>query len=244
MKIFVGIYTGESSKDTLIRSPIGLGRSPTVYIVDLLYDGGCLDIKERLERAGIECRIKPGEGMGFDAVSNTVSRTCIEARNEGMRRGDDMIAIYLEIGNLDNILTGAMFYSAIRTGGRIVSFQDGKTDILSDFKPLPNVSRRGYVPRKILDTLYQEDALSYDAIAKTVYADEIAGMDDNEITEFFSRRHNTYKVLQNLREEGWIQYNKNDKTYTITPEGNTARVLFETMDIQKSKKVTGTDRVS
>lgn len=236
MIIFIGIYTGESSKDTLIRSPIELGGSPTVYIVDLLYDEGCLDIKERLERAGIECRIKPGEGMGFDAVSNTVSRTCIEARNEEMRRSDDTITIYLEIGNLDNILTGAMFYSAIRTGGRIVSYQDGKIDILSDFKPLPNVSRRGYVPRKILDTLYQEDALSYDAIAKTVYADEIAGMDENEVTEFFSKRHNTYKVLQNLREEGWIHYNRNDKTYTITPEGNTARVLFETVDIRKSRK--------
>lgn len=244
MKIFVGIYTGESSKDTLIRSPIELGGGPVVYLIDLLYDGGCLDIKERLERAGIECRIKPGEGMGFDAVSNTVSRTCIEARNEEIRRGDDPIAIYLEIGNLDNILTGAMFYSAIRTGGRIVSFQNGRTDILSDFKPLPKVSRRGYVPRKILDTLYQEDALSYDVIAKAVYADEIAGMDENEIAEFFSRRHNTYKVLQNLREEGWIQYNKIDKTYAITPEGNTARVLFEAMDIQKSKKMSGTNHIA
>ena len=235
MIIFVGIYTGESSKDTLIKSPIELGGSPTVYVVDLLYDDGCLEIKDRLGRAGIDCRIKPGEGMGFDAVSNTVSRTCIEARNEGMRCSDGQISIYLEIGNLDNIMTGAMFVSAIRTGGRIVSFHDGECEVLSAFKPLPDVSRRGYVTRKILDTLFQEDGLGYDTIARMVYADEIVGMNENEISEFFGRRHNTYKVLQNLRKEGWIQYNRDDKTYKITPEGNTARAMFETMDIKKSK---------
>lgn len=244
MKIYVGLYTGESSKDVLIKSPVELGGGPSVYIINLLYDEGCLEIKDRLERAGIKCRIKPGEGMEFESVSNVVIRTCLEVRNDEIRAGNSSnIEIYLEIGNLDNILSGAMFHAAIRGGGRIVNYDNGKSEVLSEFKPLPDVSRRGFVSRKILDVLYLEDGLGYDRIARLVYANDIAGMDENEITEFFSKRHNTYKVLQNMRKEGWIKYNTADKTFNITPEGNTVRVLFETMDLKKELKEFRGDRV-
>lgn len=238
MKLYVGIYTGESSKDTLIRSPIELGGSPSVCIVDLLYDDGCLEIKERLSMAGIDCSIKPGDGMDFHSVSTTVLRSCIEALNNRLRQGHaDRPDVYLEIGNLNNMMTGAMFLAAFRAGGKIVDYESGKCNILSNFKPMPNVNRKSFAARRILDALFQEDGLRHDEIARLVYADRIAGMSESEVTEFFNRHHNTYKVLQNLEEDGWIDYDRGSKTYRITPEGNTARVLFETSELREGRKM-------
>lgn len=237
MKIYVGIYNGLSSKDILTRSPIHLGGSPTVYLIDLMYDDESLEIKEKLERAGIRCIIKPGEGSGMSDVGNLVTRTCIESQIEARRENyDARVDAYLEIGNLDNVLSGAMFLSAIRSGGRVVYYHDDELEELENIRPLPDVSRRSFIARQILDTLYQEDGQNYERLARSVYADEIAGLDESEIKEFFKKRHNTYKVLQGLREDGWIEYNSMDKTYRITPEGNTARVMFEVRDLDIERR--------
>ena len=237
MKIYIGVYNGISSKDTLTRSPIHLGGSPIVYLIDLMYDDESLEIKEKLERTGIRCIIKPGEGSGMYDVSNLVTRICIESLIEARRKNNDArVDSYLEIGNLDNVLSGAMFLSAIRNGGQIVYYHDDKLEKLENIRPLPDVSRRSFIARHILDTLHQEDGQKYEDLARSAYANEIAGLDESEIKEFFNKHHNTYKVLQSLREDGWIEYNSKNKTYRITPEGNTARVMFEMRDLDIEQK--------
>ena len=236
MKKYIGLYTGESSKEILTKSPVGLGGSPDVYIIDLIYDDGCLDIKETLDRTGIRCKIVAGEGSNFDQVSNLVSRICIELRIEEMNTRISQGEFFFEIGNLDNILSGAMFLSAFRNGGEVICYTEKKVEHLSKIRPLPNVDRRGYTALAILDTLFVNDELDYVAIRNKIYESEIAGMDDDERTEFFKKHHNTYKVLQSMIIDEWVELNKITKTYRITPEGNTARVMFELRDLKRSMK--------
>ena len=236
MNRYIGLYVGESSKDILTKSPVGLGGSPDVYIVDLIYDDGCLDLNKALDRPGLKCKIVAGEGSNFDQVSNLVSRICIELRIEEMNTGTSQGEFFFEIGNLDNILSGAMFLSAFRNGGEVICYTENKVEHLSKIRPLPNVDRRGYTARAILDTLFVNDELDYVAIRNKIYESEIAGMDDDERTEFFNRHHNTYKALQNMIEDKWVELNKNTKTYRITPEGNTARVMFELRDLEQAIK--------
>lgn len=236
MKTYIGIYTGESSKDVLTKSPVILGESPDVHIVDLIYDEGCLEIKETLSRIGIKCRIEAGEGSGFNQVSNLISRICIELKIEEMNKNISQREIFFEIGNLNNILSGAMFLSAFRNGGEVICYTNGKVEHLSKIRPLPNVDRRGYTAQMILDTLFVNDDLDYGTIRDKIYESEIAGMDEEEQIEFFNKHHNTYKVLQNLIKEGWVELDNSSKTYSITPEGNTARVLFEFRNLEKALK--------
>lgn len=236
MKTYIGLYTGESSKDILTKSPVSLGGSPNVHIVDLIYDDGCLDVKETLNRTGIKCRIEAGEGARFEQISNLVSRICIEVRIDEMKAGFPQGEFFFEIGNLDSIQSGAMFLSAFRNGGEVICYSDNKVEHLTKTRPLPNVDRRGYTAQIILDTLFVNDELDYGAIRDKIYESEIAGMDEEERAEFFNRHHNTYKVLQNMIEEGWIKLDKNSKMYSITAEGNTARVLFELRDLEKAMK--------
>lgn len=236
MKSYIGLYTGESSKDVLTKSPVSLGGRPDVHIIDLIYDEGCLDIKEALSRTGIKCKIEAGEGSDFDQVSNLISRICIELRIEEMISDASQKEILFEIGNLDNILSGAMFLSAFRNGGEVICYTDGKVEHLSKIRPLPNVDRRGYTAQVILDTLYVNDEQDFGTIRDKIYESETVGMDNEERIEFFNRHHNTYKVLQNMIEEGWVKLDKNNKTYSITPEGNTARVLFELRNLEKSMR--------
>ena len=235
MKTYIGLYTGESSKDILTKSPVSLGGSPDVYIVDLIYDDGCLEIKEALNKIGLRCKIMAGEGSDFNQVSNLVTRVCIELRIEEMKEGNPQEGIFFEIGNLDNILSGAMFLSAFRNGGEVICYKDNKAEYLSKIKPLPNVDRRGFTAQLILDTLFVNDELDYGVIRNKIYESEIAGMDEEERIEFFNRHHNTYKVLQSLRDEGWVDYDSKEKTYRITPEGNTARLLFEIRELKRKE---------
>ena len=212
MKYYIGIYTGESSKDVLTKSPVGLGESPDVYIIDLIYDDGCLDIKEALDRTGIRCKIIAGEGSNFDQVSNLISRVCTELRIKEIGTGTSLREYFFEIGNLNNILSGTMFLSAFRNGGEVICYTENKVEHLSKIKPLPNVGRKGYTAQAILDALFVNDELDYVAIRNKIYESEIAGMDEDERDEFFDRRHNTYKVLQNMIDDEWIELNKNTKT--------------------------------
>lgn len=236
MKTYIGLYTGESSKEILTKSLVNLGGSPDVHIVDLIYDDGCLEVKDALNRIGVKCKIEAGEGSNFDQISNLVSRICIELKIDEMNTGTSQREFFFEIGNLDGIQSGAMFLTAFRNGGEVICYTNSKVEHLTKIKPLPNVDRKGYTTQVILDTLFENDRLDYGSIRDKIYESEIAGMDEEERTEFFNTHHNTYKVLQNLIEEGWVKLDKNSKMYSITAEGNTARVLFKLRYLEKAMK--------
>ena len=160
MKIYIGLYTGEESKTILLRSPTTLGNRPDVYLIDMVFDDSCLDLKKNLEEAGMRCTIKAGEGWGFNETMNLVFRICIETELEYHREGIIDMEYYLEVGNLDNMLSGAMFTVANRNGGRIVSYDDFSYSLKTiEFKPLPDVSRMGYYSWKALDSLFNDGSM-------------------------------------------------------------------------------------
>lgn len=146
---------------------------------------------------------------------------------------DGEFEVMLEIGGLNGIQSGAMFATAMRFGASITYYDwNNKKQIITTFKPLPNVDRIGYYTSKMLDILHEHDAQDYVTLRDRAYADSIINMTRTEKEEFFKTHHNAYKTLEKLVEKGWVE-KKPDKTYEITPEGDTARVMINIRDVKK-----------
>ena len=108
-----------------------------------------------------------------------------------------------------------------------------------EFIQAPNVDRIGYLTRAALDILYENGKLDLLTFGRLLYADQINDKTDEEKSEFFRQNHNTYKVLNNLEEKGWIR--SEGKMFSITELGNTARVMSD-LKTEKDIRYTGKKR--
>lgn len=237
-KVYLAVYSGAGSEVPIRESVTNLkdGGGFRAILVDRTFDGGCAELKGALSVLGIDAVVKPGDETGLEGMVDELCRILMEEeirRIEGGR--DDAFEAYLEIGGMDGIQSGAVFAAAMRCGAS-VTYHDadaGRQSGLS-FKPLPNVDRIGYHMSKMLDILYRGDAQDYASLRDKAYADSIVNLAPSEREGFFKTHHNAYKTLEKLVDRGWARRNP-DKTYEITPEGNTARVMIDLRNLKSGR---------
>ena len=212
-----------------------MGGRLNVIIIDTVFDDGYLGLSDELRSMGYRVKLDAINARDIGSLSNRVTALCKEEELIAIRGGSEKPEFYLEVGGLDHIGSGAMYSSAYNVGSRIVYIDDEGRLIENTFEKAPDVKLIRYAPRKILDTLHEEGDMDRGKLSRKVYADRIVNMSEDEIKDFFSKNHNTYKAIDNVLDKGWVKYNRLDKTFTLTERGNLARVLLNLRDEEKNK---------
>ena len=225
MNTYISHYIGENSKSIIKDTLITLGMKPKVVIVDTVLDMECLELKNELEDMHYDVEIKDASAFDINDLSDLLTIICKEQQLKAKQTGEDL-KIFMELGGLDHISAGAVYNTAFSNSCTIVYIgHDGKLK-LKEYEPLPDITKTGYHASKTLDDLYDNDGLDMNEISKSIYAEQIVGMSDEELKAFFNTHHNTYKILNNMEKKKWISYNKKTKKYNITNLGIVARLMI------------------
>ncbi len=235
--VYIAIYHGSASAETINGTLRALGGNPEVEMVDLLLDGQCIELQREMRRSSRPCRISETTSQDPEDIGYRISAICNEKLRAALAEGRRECEFYIEGGGLDHVLSGAVYSAAAREGAAVVYLEeDGRSVRKIRFERIGDVSRVGGMQKMALDILHEDGRTGRAALERRLYSAQLAGKSEEEVGEFFKRNHNTYKVIGNLRRKGWVEYQKRSDAFSITEKGNAARVMI---DLENEKKKQG-----
>jgi len=227
MTTYISLYNGIEISATIKKSLISLGNKPNVILLDLLFDGQCIELSNELKKMGYNTKIYEVRNQELNDISLRISTVHKEIILEKIKRNEnENEEFYYEVGGLNHIMSGAAYSAAFRNGATAIYVDENDRLQKMKFIQAPDVNNVRYLPELALDKLHEHGPLTMKELKKYLYADKIANMDEEEQTEFFKKYLNVYKIINKLTKKKWISYIKDTKKYEITELGEMARVMI------------------